>query len=431
MSTRPAEMTRARRMRNVAGSVMGNALEWYDWNVYAIFSVVFAPSFFPSGSGAAGLLEVLAIFAVGFFVRPLGGLLLAAVADRRGRRAGLVLMVGLMAAGSLLIAVVPAYDTIGVAAPVLLLVARVAQGLSTGGEFATNSSYLAEIAPPGRRGLYSSASYISDTVGTMLATVLSLVLRSALTPEQLAAWGWRLPFVVGGLLGLVTLYLRMSLDESEVFHAGRSAGRAATLFAGVRRYPRATLQVFFMTTGITVWFYTFAIYLPAYAKTANPGSAGAIDVAALLALVVFCAVLPLFGWASDRYGRRRAMLAFCLLGVVTSVPLFALFRPTPGGVFAVQVIGLLIFAFYGAIAPTLMAEMFGTEARSAGMGLPYALAVAIFGGTAPYLLQWLTAQGKQTWFPWYLAAMCLVSLVTTLTLSERRDVDLRAVGARS
>lgn len=411
---------------------MGNALEWFDWNVYAIFSVVFAHSFFPSGSGAVALLETLAVFAVGFFVRPLGGLLLAAVADRRGRRAGLVLMVGLMAAGSLVIAVAPTYGQIGIAAPALLLIARVAQGLSTGGEFATNSSYLAEIAPAGRRGLYSSASYISDTAGTILATVLSLLLHAVLTADQLSAWGWRLPFVVGGVLGLITLYMRLSLDESRVFldDGVPASGRATALFAGIRRYPKATLQVFFLTTGITVWFYTFAVYLPAYAKTANPYAGASIDVAALIALVIFCAVLPLFGWASDRFGRRRSMIAFCVLAVLTSVPLFSLLRPTAGGVFIVQLIGLLIFALYGAMAPTLMAEMFGTEARSAGMGLPYAAAVALFGGTAPYLLQWLTEHGRQSWFPWYLAALCLVSLVTTLTLAERRDIDLREVGVR-
>lgn len=420
-----ASATSKLRRKGVIGSALGNALEWYDWNVYAIFSAVFAPSFFPPGSPGTALLQTLAVFAVGFFFRPLGGLLLAAVADRRGRRVGLTLMVSLMAAGSLLIAVSPTYEQVGLVAPVLLLVARIAQGLSTGAEFATVSSYLAEIAPAGRRGLYSSVSYISDIVGTILGTVSSLVLVAVLTDAQLASWGWRLPFVLGGVLGIVTFYIRLSLEESEVFKAAPQ--ERAPLFAGLVRHPRASLQVFCMTIGVTVWFYTFAIYLPTYAKTENPGGSLHIDIAAIIALTIFCVVLPLFGWLSDRWGRRRAMLAFCGLAAVTGVPLFHALTPTPAGVFLVQLAGLLVFAFYGAIAPTLMSEMFPTEVRTAGMGFPYALAVALFGGTAPYVLQWLTGAGHAWAFPWYLVLLCVVSFLASLTLKDRRHTDLRDV----
>ncbi|MCP2167700.1 MFS transporter [Goodfellowiella coeruleoviolacea] len=415
------------RRRGLVASGLGNALEWYDWNVYAVFSSVFAASFFPHTSQAAGLLQALAIFAVGFFFRPLGGLLLSAVADRFGRRAGMVLTVGLMACGSLLIAGCPTYEQIGFAAPALLLLARIAQGLSTGGELATTSSYLAELAPPHRRGLFSSALYVSDILGTMAAVATSLALRSWLSAEQLAQWGWRIPFALGAVAGVVTFLIRRAVTETSAFTEVGGAARRTPLLAGVRRHPRASLQVFGMTVGATVWFYLFAVYLPSYAKTANPGAARAIDLASLGAQALFCVVLPVFGWASDRWGRRLWMLVFCGLGALTAVPLFLVLTPSAVSLFLVQALALLVFAFYGSIAPTLMSEMFPTDVRSAGMGFPYAMAVALFGGTAPYLLEWLTEVGQRDLFAWYLAALCLVSLLTSLTLVDRRAQDLRDV----
>lgn len=418
------------RARAVCASGLGNALEWYDWNVYLVFSSIFAAGFFPGADGTAALLETLAVFAVGFGFRPLGGLLLAAVADRYGRRAGLVVTIALMASGSLLIGIAPTYRQIGLAAPLLLLVARIAQGLSTGGEFATNSAYLAELAPPGRRGLYSSTSYISDILGTMVAVAVSLVLRSALDERQLASWGWRVPFLLGAAIGIITFFIRRSLAETEAFtRAAETAPRGArSLLAGLR-YPKASLQVFGITMGATVWFYVFAVYLPSYAKAGNPGIARRIDAASLAAQALFCLALPFFGWASDRFGRRRWNLIFCAVGTLAAVPLFGALKPTAGSLFLVQTVGLLVFAFYGAIAPTLMSEMFPTRVRSAGMGFPYSLSVALFGGTAPYLLQWLTKIGHKGLFPWYLTALCLLSLLTGLTLIDRRDDDLADVGA--
>lgn len=417
-------MSPGERRRAVVGTSLGNAIEWYDWNIYAVFSTVFAPVFFPDATGASGLIQVLLIFAVGFFFRPVGGLVLAAVADRFGRRPGLALMVGLMAAGSALVAVSPTHAQAGLLAPVLLLVARITQGLSAGGEFAAASTYLAEVAPPGKRGLYSSAFYISTALGTIAAVLTSLLLRAALTPEQLVSWGWRLPFALGAVLGLVGLWIRMGLTESAVFAAIERAPKAP-LLAGVRRYPKASLQVFGLTAGITGWYYVFAVYLPVSAKAAAPAQAGGIDAASLLALALFCLVLPLFGRASDRFGRRRWMLIFCAAGAVTAVPLLGLLAPTAPRVFLVQLLGLLVFAFYGAIAPALMSEMFPTEVRAAGIGLPYALAVAVFGGTSPYVMEWLAGIGRRGLFSWYLAALCLLSLVVSLRLVDRRNEDLR------
>jgi MFS transporter, MHS family, alpha-ketoglutarate permease len=414
------------RRKALLGTGLGNALEWFDWNIYAVFSVALAGSFFADGAGSSGLLPILLVFAVGFFFRPLGGLVLAALVDRIGRRRGLALMVSLMALGCLLVAAAPTHDQIGIGAPIILLVARVLQGLSTGGEFAAASTYLAEVAPPGKRGLYSSVFYISTAVGTITAVATSLVLHSALTPEQLAAWGWRIPFAIGAVLGVIALWIRVGLAESQVFAAVENAPRAS-MFDGIRRYPKASLQVFGMTSGITVWYYVFAVYLPVNAKADAESSGTAIDLASIGALLVFCAVLPLFGRASDRHGRRLWMLLFCGLATVSAVPLLNLFTPTVGSVVVVQTLGLLVFAFYGAIAPTLMSEMFPTEVRAAGIGLPYALAVAVFGGTSPYLLEWLASIGQRGLFSWYVAVLCLVSLLVSLTLVDRRDDDLRAL----
>lgn len=423
---------RSRQNRRVLiGSGMGNALEWYDWNVYAVFSSVFSVQFFASSSGVTALLQTLAVFAVGFFFRPLGGLILARVADRHGRRAGLVVTILLMAAGSLAIGIAPGYRQIGIGAPLILLLARIAQGLSTGGEFAANSSYLAEAAPPGRRGLYSSVSYISDTFGTIAAVAVSLILRALLSEHEIAQWGWRIPFLLGAVLGIVAYFIRRSLVETAAFTSVVTNQRRISRFEALRRYPIASLQVFGMTTGITVWFYTFAVYLPSYAKSVNPAAANRLDMVALISQALFCVVLPIFGLGSDRYGRRSFMLIFCGLAAVGGVPLFSLLSGSAVSLFVVQTVGLMVFAFYGAIAPTLMAEMFPTEVRAVGIGFPYALCVALFGGTAPYILQWLAAAKHAELYPWYMSALCVVSLLTSVSLIDRRKADLRALeGAR-
>lgn len=421
--TSDAVLSQRERRRALLGTGLGNALEWFDWNIYAVFAAALATSYFPA-SGTTNVLKVLLVFAVGFFFRPLGGLVLAALVDRIGRKPGLAIMVGLMALGSAIVAVAPTHAQIGIGAPILLLTARVMQGLSAGGEFAAATTYLAEVAPSGKRGLYSSVFYISTALGTVAAVATSLLLNSTLTMEQLTTWGWRIPFALGAVLGLIALWIRIGLVESTVFAAVENQPKPS-LLAGVRRHPKATLQVFGMTAGITCWYYVFAVYLPVNAKNDEPSLAAEIDIASIVALIIFCVALPLYGRASDRFGRRLAMLVFCGIGAVSAVPLLSAFTPTVGGVFAVQTIGMLIFAFYGSIAPTLMSEMFPTEVRAAGIGLPYALSVAVFGGTAPYVLEWLAGIDQRELFSWYIAGLCLVSFLVSLSLVDRRNDDLR------
>lgn len=409
--------------RSVLATLLGNTLEWYDWQSYAIFSTFFAGQIFAKGSPATSLLASLAIFAVGFFFRPLGGLLLAGFTDRVGRRGGLVLSVVLMAAGSLLIGVTPTYAQVGLLAPALLLVARILQGLSTGGEFAASASYLAEIATPGRRGFVTSFFYVSNVLGTLLATILGSVLVATLGAAQMRDWGWRVPFLVGALLALVALYLRARLVESEAFTAQRERPERPTLRA-FREHPGAVWRVVGFTVGGTVSYYTFAVYLPSYAEQAHHVSASAALRASVAAQLVLVAILPPLGSLSDRIGRRPLLIGFGVGFVLLSVPLFALLSSSGWSLFAAMTIGLVLFAGYGAVAPVAMAELFPTAVRTAGIGLPYALTVAVFGGTAPYLVTTLTESGYGSVFPWYLAATCLVSLVVYLVSKESRQVDL-------
>ncbi|HZZ51584.1 MAG TPA: MFS transporter [Pseudonocardia sp.] len=414
---------RAGTRSSVIATLVGNTLEWYDWQAYVIFSRFFAEQFFARGSGASSFLATLAIFAVGFFFRPLGGWLLAAFTDRAGRRGGLILSVLLMAAGSLLIAVSPTHAQIGVAAPVVLLVARVLQGLSTGGEFAASASYLSEVAPASRRGLVTSFFYVSNVLGTLLATVLGSVLVAELGPDAMRTWGWRVPFAVGALLALVALYLRARLVESEAFSSQRSRPERPTVRA-FRDHPAAVGRVVGFTVGGTVAYYTFAVFLPSYAQQAKHVATSSALWASIAAQIVLVLLLPALGALSDRIGRRPLLIGFAGGFVLLSVPLFGLLSDSGWSLFVVMTVGLVLFAGYGAVAPVAMAELFPTSVRTAGIGLPYALTVAVFGGTAPYLVTRLSASGHGGLFAWYLALTCLISLIVYLTTVETRHVDL-------
>jgi MFS transporter, MHS family, alpha-ketoglutarate permease len=419
--------TAARPRRTMLVASIGNALEWYDWNSYVAFAVLLAPQFFPDGNGDVAVLEALAVFAVGFFFRPLGGALIGAFSDRHGRRTALTLSIIAMAGGSLLIAITPSYHQIGLLAPALLVVARAAQGLSTGGEITAMSTYVNEIAPPGRRGFYSSAIYISTTLGTLAATLLAVILRSTLTPAELQDWGWRIPFALGALLALYGWYLRRRIDETELFRSDSAAPVCRPAFEVVRRHPRATAQVIGFTIGITVVYYTFAVYLPTYAQRAHGIPANAALWAAVFAQLAFVISLPILGALSDRFGRRPLLLTFGVGFTVLSPLFFTLIGSSAISLFAVMAVALVLFGCCAASAPSAMLEMFPTRVRSSGIGLPYSLSVALFGGTAPYLIEYLSARGLGEWYPWYVVLLCLISTVTFVRYRETKDVDLARV----
>jgi len=415
------------RLRPLVVASIGNAMEWFDWATFVTFAALLGPNFYPAGDATTNVLQTLSVFAVGFLFRPLGGALIGAYCDRHGRSTALRLSLLMMAGGSLLIALAPPYRTVGVLAPALLVVARALQGLSAGGEGAAMSTYVNEIAPGGRRGLYSSAVYISTTLGTLAATLLALLLHNTLTPAQLGSWGWRVPFALGALLALYGWYLRGRMRDTPVFEAVRERPRNPARQV-LRTHPRATARVAGFTLGATVVYYTFASYLPLYAQLQYGIPANAALKAAVVAQVVFMAALPLFGMAADQFGRRPLLLVFGCGFACLSPLLFGLLSGSAVRLGAVMTAALLLFACYAAAAPSAMLEMFPTSLRSSGIGLPYALTVALFGGTAPYLIEYLSAHGHATWYPWYVVVLCLISTVSFFRYRETKDVDLAAVG---
>jgi MHS family alpha-ketoglutarate permease-like MFS transporter len=418
---RPGEQ---RVISNVTKGSIGNLIEWYDWYTYAAFGVYFAATFFPAGNVTAQLLNTAAVFAVGFLMRPIGGWLLGRFADRCGRRAALTGSVTMMALSSLLIAVTPGYDMIGVAAPIMLVLARLLQGLSVGGEYATSATYLSEVASAGRRGFYSSFQYVTLIAGQLIALGLQIVLQVLLTEQQLASWGWRIAFGVGGLSAVVVIYLRRSMDESANFRAEaqRVDGGASSRgeLRALLRYRRECLLVAGLTLGGTVAFYTYTTYLQKFMYLTSGIPNSTVTLINFAALVVFVAMQPIFGSLSDRIGRRPLLLFFGIGGTVLTVPLLTLLAGTrnPFGGFVIMLAGLVIVSGYTSINAIVKAELFPTNIRALGVGLPYALTVAIFGGSTEYIALALKNAGHESVFYYYVAGCVLISLIVYGSMRE-------------
>ncbi|MEU4524439.1 MFS transporter [Amycolatopsis sp. NPDC024027] len=420
---------------NVLRGSIGNLIEWYDWYAYAAFTTYFAKSFFPTSDTTAAFLGTAAVFAVGFLMRPLGGWMLGRFADRFGRRRALVLSVTLMAGGSLLIAVTPSYHTIGIAAPILLLTARLIQGLSVGGEYSTSATYLSEVATPGKRGFYSSFQYVTLYGGQLLALGLQLILQALLTEQQLTSWGWRIAFGVGTVAALTVMWLRRGMDESESYRreAGEGQGERGTLRA-LAKYPKEIALVVGLTLGGTVGFYTFATYSQKFLENTAHLPRRQVTIVLFCAILVAAVLQPVFGRLSDRIGRRPLLLFFGIGGTLLTVPLMTIMGSTrnPVGAFFLVLAGLVVVAGYTSINAIVKAELFPTKIRALGVGLPYALTVAIFGGTAELIAQALKSAGHEPVFFWYVAGCVLVSLIVygtmretskTSELEERREDD--------
>jgi MFS transporter, MHS family, alpha-ketoglutarate permease len=407
---------------NVVKGSIGNLIEWYDWYTYASFSVYFAAVFFPKGNPTAQLLNAAGIFAVGFLMRPIGGWLLGHFADRFGRRSALTLSMTVMAFGSLLIAVTPGEASIGVAAPVILVVARLVQGLSLGGEYGTSATYLSEVATPGKRGFYSSFQYVTLIAGQLCALGLQLVLQAVMTDRQLGEWGWRIAFAVGALGALVAMWLRRSMDESESFraeqaHSGRRAGGGVRM---LMQYPRQCLLVVGLTLGGTISFYTFTTYMQKFMILTTGIPKGTVTLINFVALVLFVGMQPLGGALSDRIGRRKLLLFFGIGGTLLTVPLLTLLAiaHNPFAAFLIMLAGLVIVTGYTSINAIVKAELFPTHIRALGVGLPYALTAAIFGGSTEYVALALKNAGHERVFFYYLAGCVLISLIVYVFMRE-------------
>lgn len=420
--TTTGAVSEKRVIGNVLRGSIGNLVEWYDWYAYAAFTTYFAKSFFPTTDTTAAFLGTAAVFAVGFLMRPLGGWMLGRFADRFGRRSALVLSVTLMAGGSLLIAVTPSYSTIGLAAPILLLVARLIQGLSVGGEYSTSATYLSEVATPGKRGFYSSFQYVTLYGGQLLALGLQLILQGLLTEQQLTAWGWRIAFGVGTVAALSVMWLRRGMDESESYTKEKSAetaGDRGTLRA-LAKYPKEIALVVGLTLGGTVAFYTFATYSQKFLENTAHIPRRTVTIILFSAILLAAILQPLAGKLSDRIGRRPLLLFFGIAGTLLTVPIMTIMGSTrnPVGAFFLVLAGLVVVAGYTSINAIVKAELFPTKIRAIGVGLPYALTVAIFGGTAELIAQALKSAGHESVFFWYVAGCVLVSLIVYGTMRE-------------
>ncbi|WP_203310913.1 MFS transporter [Sphingomonas beigongshangi] len=418
MTDRP---DRHHRLRSILGGSAGNLVEWFDWYVYSAFGLYFAPHFFPKGDPTAQLLNTAAIFAVGFVMRPVGAWIMGIYADRYGRKAGLTLSVTLMCAGALLIAVSPGYATIGWGAPALLVVARLMQGLSVGGEYGASAVYLSEMAGRDRRGFFSSFQYVTLIAGQLLALFTLLLLQAALSEAQLEAWGWRLPFALGGLLAILVFRIRRGLAETQSFENARDKPRSSgwLLFS---RHPREAATVVLLTAGGTLAFYAYTTYMQKFLVNTTGFDRETATWIMTGALALYAALQPLAGALSDRIGRRPLMIGFGIAGMIATVPIFTLLETvrSPVLAFALVMVALLIVTGYTAINAVVKAELFPAHVRALGVALPYALANTAFGGTAEYVALWLKQAGAENAFYWYVSAMIAVSLVTYWRMRDTR-----------
>jgi len=412
---------RRRRILAIVGGSSGNLVEWYDFYVYSFTALYFAPAFFPSGDRTTQLLNAAGIFAAGFLVRPLGGWLFGTLADRRGRRFAMMASVLLMCAGSLAVALLPTHASIGIAAPMLLTVARLAQGLSVGGEYGTAATYMSEVALPGHRGFFASFQYVTLIGGQLLAVLVLVVLEALLTTEEMRAWGWRIPFVIGALAAVVALFLRRSLHETQ---SAEKAHRpeAGSLLALIRQHPRPVLLVMGLTAGGSLSFYVFTTYMQKYLVNTAGMPVRTVSATMAVVLLVFMCLQPVFGAISDHVGRRVMLLIFGVLGTLMTVPLLSVLAhvalPVEAGLLVLA--GLAVVSCYTSISGLVKAELFPGEVRALGVGLPYAVANALFGGTAEYIGLWFKSQGIESGFFWYVTGFFILALISSWFTPETR-----------
>lgn len=413
------------QLRSVISACVGNLVEWYDWYAYAAFSIYFAPAFFPASDPTTQLLNSSAIFALGFLMRIAGGWVFGNLADRKGRKYAMTVSILLMSAGSLVIAFTPTYSSIGIWAPVLLTVARLLQGLSVGGEYGTSATYLSEIATKNKRGFYSSFQYVTLIGGQILALSVLLLLQQFVADENaMLAWGWRVPFIIGAALSLVALYLRSTMHETEAFEkqSMHTERKPKSRFVALMKHRKEVAVVAALTMGGTVAFYTFTTYAQKFLINTVHLSKNKATIVMFIALLIYAGLQPLYGMISDRFGRRPMLIAFGVSGILFTVPLLTALSGANSATeaFIYIMLSLLIVSNYTAINAIVKAELFPASIRALGVGLPYAVTVAIFGGTAETVALWLKKIGHETWYYWYVTLCIAISLVVFVAMKETR-----------
>jgi MHS family alpha-ketoglutarate permease-like MFS transporter len=406
------------RVKGVVGACAGNLVEWFDFYVYASTAIYFAAAFFPKGDQVSQLLQTSAIFAVGFFMRPLGGWVFGRIADRKGRRHAMMLSVSLMCAGSLMLSLLPTYASIGVAAPILLTLVRMLQGLSVGAEYGTGATYLSEVGNKGRRAFLASFQYVTLIGGQLLAMLVLVVLQQLLSTDEMRAWGWRIPFALGAVGGLVVLVLRRTMQETatQASMARKEAGSLAAMWCS---HKRAVVVITLFTCGGSLYFYTFLTYSQKLLVLSGMNST-TVSLVMTPALFCFMAMQPLFAMLCDRIGLKAHMLLFSGLAALCAAPLLYALESagTPIMAFLLVMAAFTINAFYTSIAGLVKADMFPIQVRALGVGLPYAIGNAAFGGTAEYIALAFKQANMDEAFFFYVAAICTMAFLASLCMPD-------------
>jgi MHS family alpha-ketoglutarate permease-like MFS transporter len=413
------QLTSRQRIFAIVGASSGNLVEWFDFYIYSFCALYFSSAFFPKSDPTTQLLNTAGIFAAGFLMRPVGGWLFGRIADRYGRRNAMMISVLMMCGGSLLIACLPTYASIGTAAPVLLLVARLFQGLSVGGEYGTSATYMSEVAEAGRRGFFASFQYVTLIGGQLAALLVLGILQLFLSHEELVAWGWRIPFVVGACSAVVSLYLRRSLHET-TRESERKSEAAGSLRSLWKHHRAAFITVLGFTAGGSLIFYAFTTYMQKYLVNTVGMSTTTASRIMTVCLLIYMALQPLFGALSDRIGRRTSMIAFGFLSAIVTVPIMSGLRGVSSPVMAGVLItcALAVVSLYTSISGLVKAEMFPVEVRALGVGFSYAIANAVFGGSAEYVALWFKQAGHEPYFYWYVSIMCAIACIVAIRMPD-------------
>lgn len=431
-ATSANDLSKATRRRAIIAATIGNGLEWFDFTVYSFFAVIIAKLFFPTGDDLTSFLLTVATFGVGFFMRPVGAIVLGVYADRVGRKAALTLTILLMALGTAIIGLAPTYDSIGLWAPALIVVARLIQGFSAGGEVGGATAFLIEHAPDEERGAYASWQQASQGISFMLGAAMGALVTNGLDQAQIDAWGWRIPFLFGLLIGPVGMYIRSHLEEPPEFEARQAERRAnnvkfSPLSQVLRDHPREVLAGLGVTILWTVCTYVLVFYMPSYAKQQLGLPLGATFQSTAICGAIILVLCPLMGMLSDRVGRKRMLTVVALAILVLAYPLFHWLNvsPTTATLLQVQIVlGILLAAFTGP-APAVLAEQFPTEVRSTGLSLAYNFAVTIFGGFAPLIVTWLIESTHNKLAPaFYVIVAAAISIVALAFMHDRTGKKL-------
>jgi MHS family alpha-ketoglutarate permease-like MFS transporter len=412
-----------RRLRAIFIGSIGNLVEWYDFYAYTAFALYFAHSFFPGNDPVVQQLNAAILFAIGFIMRPIGGLVFGYLADHHGRRTALMLSVMLMCFGSLVIAVTPTYASIGTAAPAMLGIARIIQGLSLGGEYGASATYLTEVADEKHRGFYVSFHYVTLIGGQLCAILVLLVLQQVfLTADQMRAWGWRIPFVIGALLAIVALLMRRNLHETDAFIEADASVKRESSIRGLFKFPREVLIVVGLTAGGTTCFYTYTTYMQKFLKLSIGLSDNETTLVSAASLIFALCLQPIYGTISDRIGRKPLLIWFGLLGTIFTIPLLRTLQATTtaSGAFVLIAAAWMILAGYTSINAVVKAELFPTTVRATGVALPFAITTSIFGGPAESIALWFKSIGHEAWFSYYLTGVIAITLMVSLTMRDTK-----------